>query len=472
MPNSKPWLLSSEMDLARDKLKGNEYRSQYNSSHPFPGVESSLEDKIQWVKNIDETYEEIMMDSCFRASAPDPVDFAKEMLLEKCPSTLRVDFVADFEKLKAAAGNMSSECENKFRAKISAFIPEFIKVKKEMPASWDTMESCLSYLEENAKVSDPSGSVIVASKELGKDCTAIDEMNKILQELGLGDHVQGATGSNHETDFWQWGLSDVLGKNLYSKDASGVYWRMYLNFNKDKASMSNVEKATAAYQAELKKKKVESGKVYVLMKTRKKDGDDDGDDSDSDEDEDEDEDEELPVTSENYQPMWLPHVYKEHYDRIAGHFFEGEGEAMGIQLRLKKGNTDTGNLRITIFYRELKYARKLTSVSEKLAAVFALTQVGAYDNYWMHDNENPSDVKRLVKSLASTWKNDLLVRDDEHLSLGLADGSEGQSTEDGIGASRALLYDHLKLLGKEYECEEDIKFDWKPPMKKRKKSDD
>ena len=104
----------------------------------------------------------------------------------------------------------------------------------------------------------------------------------------------------------------------------------------------------------------------------------------------------------------------------------------------------------------------MTSYKEKLAAIFSLTQIGAYDNYWMHNNKNPDDVQKVVEELASVWKNDLLKENNETLGLGL----EGKNGDDSPNSSRDLLYEHLKLLRKQYECEEDITFDWEPVSEK------
>ncbi|GFH49788.1 predicted protein [Chaetoceros tenuissimus] len=452
MSASKPWLISSSSDLANDARESDKYKAQYKSTHQFPGVEASIETKMKWVQAIETKYEDIMDDSFYQASAPDPISYCKDVLLEHCPEEVRVDFWADYAKLKTAAKDMTPDNETKLLERVASYFPD-MKGK----TSLEKIENCLGKKEE----------VMIASKTIGKKDNIIDELNKVLKQLGLEDYVQGGRGSSEESDHWSWGLDPILGRNMYSKDNdSGFFWRMNLEFHK-KAEMTAEEKAVADYQIELKKKKAESGstdtpKVFVLMKRNSEGNDEEQDDDDDYDSEDE---EETPVTSENFQPMWLPKVYNNHYDRIAGHFFEGEGETIAIKQRLNKGNTDTGNLRIMIFYKQLKYAKNLTSYNEKLAAIFALTQIGAYDNYWMHDNENPDDVREVVEELASVWKNDLLKEDNETLGLGLA----GENGDDSPNASRNLLHEHLKLLRKQYECEEDITFNWEPASEKKRK---
>lgn len=456
MSASKPWLISSSSDLENDARESDKYKTQYKSSHQFPGVDASIETKMKWVQAIEAKYEDIMDDSFYQASAPDPISYCKDVLLEHCPEEVRVDFWADYQKMKAAAKDMIPENEKKLLGCVASYIPDM-----KGNISWENIENYLEQKEE----------IMIASKTIGKKDNIIDELNKILKQQGLEDYVQGGRGSSEESDHWSWGLDAILGKNMYSKDDSGVFWRMNLEFHK-KAEMSAEEKAVADYQIELKKKKAKSEttdtpKVFVLMKRKSEEKNEEQDDDDDDDDYDSEDEEETPVTSENFQPMWLPKIYNNHYDRIGGHFFEGEGETIAIKQRLNKGNTDTGNLRIMIFYKQLEHAKKLTSYTEKLAAIFALTQIGAYDNYWMHDNENPDDVRKVVEELASVWKNNLLKENNETLGLGL----EGKNGDDSPNTSRDLLYEHLKLLRKQYECEEDITFDWEPVSdKKRKRS--
>lgn len=416
------------------------------------------------------------MDESFHtasSSAPDPISYCKDVLYEKCPNEVRVDFLVNLEQLKAATKDMIPENEAKIVERVYSFIPRIEREKVGDTPSRENIIQCLLSLITQGFFHKEE--VMIASKKLKKNDNVIDEMNKVLQELGLEDHIQGGQGGSEENDLWSWSIDNVLGRNMYSNDAIGVYWRMNLEFHK-KANMNDEEKAVAEYQIELKKKRSESSssdnpKVFVLMK-RKGVQKEDNDDSKDDDDIDSDEEEETPVTPENFQPMWLSKIYNEHYDRIGSHFFEGEGETIDIKQRLQKGNTDTGNLRIMMFEKELKHAKKITSPSERLAAIFALTQIGAYDNYWMHDNENPESVQKLVKDLASVWKNDLLKEDNETLGLGLTEGGDSDITDDSPSVSRELLHDHLKLLKNQYECDEDIKFDWEPVSnKKRRRSE-
>jgi hypothetical protein len=58
-------------------------------------------------------------------------------------------------------------------------------------------------------------------------------------------------------------------------------------------------------------------------------------------------------TAENFYVLWLPKQYHEHHKLISAHITYGEGESSRIKKRLKKGNTDTGNLKVSMFENHL-----------------------------------------------------------------------------------------------------------------------
>lgn len=469
MSDEKPWLLSSKDDLLRDELDTRKYKNKYKSSHPFPGIDAPIKTKMKWIAVLDATYEDIMEDSSYQASAPSTIVYAKELLYRNCPENVRIDFVVDCNKFQSIAKTMK-EIEKKAFAEN---IAQYLKINEK---SWTTFEECILYICENSKLppcSDPDADtdatnekIILASQTYKKDCEGIAEMDKILRVLGLTPYIKGAIGSSAENNHWQWGLDKILGKNMYTKDDSGVvYWRMFLQFNK-----TDLEKKEQIYTAELEEKIVKSEdrgnpKVYVLLK--RKDVEKNTVTYDVEE-EDSEEEEDIPTTPDCVQPLWLPKSYSEYYAKFGPHFYAGEGEVIDIQHRLGKGNTDTGNVKIMLFECEFRYAKQIKSIKEKFGAMLALTKIAQSDNYWMMDNEEPDQVKKMIKNLAAMWKEDLLKHDDSALGIGLGDGVEEETDDDGLSASRKLLYEFLELMAKEYMYEEDIDFDWKPATKKRK----
>ena len=138
-----------------------------------------------------------------------------------------------------------------------------------------------------------------------------------------------------------------------------------------------------------------------------------------------------------------------------------------MQQRLEKGTTDSGNLKIELFEYELQHAKKIQTTKEKFCAVLALSLAASNDDYWMHDNENPQAVTRLIKSLAVLWKSSLLLENDINLGIGLEDGTEEKVDGDGLTTSRALLYQFLGQIATNIENHVP-KFQWKPVAKKRK----
>ncbi len=436
--HEKPWLISSAGDHQIDKIQSAKYIRHYTSSYPFPGVKASVKKKMAWIDDLNNTYEDIMEDSFFSAPAPNPVDFAKDVLYEHCPQDVRVDIVVDWDRFQSIAGEMKDDEKRMMIRNVPKYLTsrDKDKTKDNDAIEWSTFEDCLTYLSDKCKITTkkPNGEsvsmVVIASQTISKDSRAIKEMNEIIQAIGLKPYVSGATGSDIETSNYFWGLDRILGRNMYSQDEAGVvYWRMYLQFHK--ANMTEVEKATMIYKAELESNIEESEKrgnpkMYVLLKrkdVKKKAHMCDEDEDEDDHDEEDDEEEDIPSTPDYVQPLWLPDSYREHYRRIARHFHNGEGETINIQQRLEKGTTDTGNIKIELFEFELEYVKSQQCPKEKFGAALALTKVAQDDNYWMHDNENHKKLQGLVKDLADLWKNDLLQHDDSTIGLGLEDGT-------------------------------------------------
>lgn len=460
MSTSKPWIISSPADLAEDERKAKEYKIMYNSKHAFPGVGSSIPEKVQWISSMDSFYDEIRMKSSLKP--PNPIFHCKDVLLEKCPDEVRVDFLVNYEVLKVAAEAMLPETQAKVIERVASFIPKFVRERCGNGSSWEDIENCLSFLRGEGFFKEAE--VMIAHKKLDKNCNVIEEMRGVLQEIGIDEYASGAKVSSEESAYWDWPLDEVLGKNMYSKDRSDtVYYRLNVEFHY-KPGMIEEEKKAADYQMDLEKKRAESAlsdnpKTYLLMKRIKN-----KEANDSEEDETMKEESHF-ITPDSHQPFWLPKAYIDHHARIQNHFKLGLDESVSIQMRLEKGDTDAGNIQIAMFEKHLEYVKALTSVKERLAAVFALSKVGAYNFHWLIENDDPQKVQMLIKELASIWKNDLLKSDDEILGLGLKKESHSQIADDSPSSSRELLFNFLDSLKETYEaCGDDgeIKFDWKP----------
>ena len=138
---SKPWLLSTPSDLAKDKRESDEYVAEYNTN-TFPGAKSSIAKKVKWVEKVEKTYDEIMEDSFYFAQAPDPISYCKDVLFEKCPNEVRIEMLVDAVQLKKVAEGMTPENEAKIVDRVYSFIPKHEREKVGESPSWENIFRC------------------------------------------------------------------------------------------------------------------------------------------------------------------------------------------------------------------------------------------------------------------------------------------------------------------------------------------
>lgn len=76
-------------------------------------------------------------------------------------------------------------------------------------------------------------------------------------------------------------------------------------------------------------------------------------------------------------------------DRMRNHLLDGEGESIDIKSRLENGNTDSGNLTISIFTSELQHIEKYNDWTKRFYSTLALTMAATDSICWMCDKEEP-----------------------------------------------------------------------------------
>jgi len=464
-----------------DEMQKQQHLQTYLKRNPFPGIRSDIPAKIKWLKAIDDHHMDIMEDSCYSSLAPEASDAVKDILLDTAPELIRVNFAISSNHLDAISNSLGEEQKNKFvlnyQKNLGGTGTRKRKTSSEAtPSSLVTFEKCLEWIKENKKAS--SDEFIIATVKVAKDTPISEFYKKIREDLGIADCTKGGLG-NHERSLWNWGLQEKVGQNMYCGDSDdesdgdgdSVHWNIHLAScnTEPESNLSDTQQEVRAFRKLLKDQVAASEargnlKCYTLVKRKDAPDNDGGESDDSDVDE-EDEDEGIPQTPEYFQPLWLPKGFTEHYSRIACHLSSGEGECRDIQQRLEKGNTDSGNIKIELFEYELQYAKKIQTTTERLCAILALSLAASNDDYWMHDNENPQKVLRLIKSLALVWRNDLLLKDDANLGIGIGDGMEEEVDGDGLTTSRALLYQYLGQIATSFENHVK-KFQWKPVAKK------
>ena len=470
----KPWIISSETELLMDDMQRLDHLKSYLKRNPFPGVQSDVPTKAKWLKAIDEHHMQIMEDSFYESGAPEAADAARDILLNMAPELIQANFTLSSNFLDTLATALGEEQK-------TAFVQNFHKYcdsgSETTPhSSFDTFEKCLLWIKENKQLSSSSSSVefIIATIKVAKDTRISEFYKKTLCDLGIANYIKTINLGVDERSIWSWGVQDKVGENMYcgdgDNDNDGVHWNMRLSIcnTEPESSLDETQKDVRAFSKLLKDQVAASNargnpKCYTLIKSKDA-PDDDSDEGDDSEDE---EDHRTPQIPEYYQPLWLPKAFTKHHSRIACHMSSGEGECRYMQQRLEKGTTDSGNLKIELFEYELQHAKKIQTTKEKFCAVLALSLAASNDDYWMHDNENPQAVTRLIKSLAVLWKSSLLLENDINLGIGLEDGTEEKVDGDGLTTSRALLYQFLGQIATNLENHVP-KFQWKPVAKKRK----
>uniref|UniRef100_A0A7S3Q9A8 Uncharacterized protein n=1 Tax=Chaetoceros debilis TaxID=122233 RepID=A0A7S3Q9A8_9STRA len=490
---AKPWLVTSEDELARDALFSKEFSKEYLRNCPFPGTTSTVEEKMEWLHSINAYYDELMEESFYRSRAPEAKDAVKKILMDKAPKNMRLDVIVKSVELSAVAAAMKEEEKEEFVKKF----PNFKYGNGKTSPSLNTFDKCMDWIKINAKAElfgEYSDCVVLVSIPVAKE-SEMSIAGDTLTSLGLEKYIivnSRMAVSSAERNLFYWSLQHKVGENMYTGINNGgkgkkVKYSISVGLRvPPKESELNPAKAAVAKAVKDFSKKLEDDKaaakerdnpkMYMLVGLKnapKKKNRDECDDSGEDSDDSSEEKEGDPRTAEFWEPLWLPASFEDQYQRISGHFGWGEGEGQEIQRRLEKGNTDSGNIKVELFEQELAYVRKIKSTQERFAATLALNMVIIRDNYWTMDNECSEDVARDFRSLATFWKNTVFKSDDSTLGIGLEDGTvEEIDKKSGVSHSRSLVYDFMESFAKRIEDIQDIsKFNWKPPHKKRKSSE-
>jgi hypothetical protein len=176
--------------------------------------------------------------------------------------------------------------------------------------------------------------------------------------------------------------------------------------------------------------------------------------------------------------LWLPNELDEIRQRVSRHCMEGAGETAAIQHRLGKGNTDSGNMKIEIYNREmhaLRFESKGMSTPEKLCTAIAILECMCSD-HWLNDTEFPEVAADGIKHFATYLRTNLLKNERTDVELGI-DVPAGFSGGDGWCPRKDLyaLLDGFKrqLESDDTGCYADIAFKYKPgkPRQKKRKHD-
>uniref|UniRef100_A0A7S4QEA4 Uncharacterized protein n=1 Tax=Ditylum brightwellii TaxID=49249 RepID=A0A7S4QEA4_9STRA len=487
-PDDKPYLLSSAKQLDEDAEDEKKHTTEWLKEHPYPGLLSTFDAKVQWLGQIHKLYEDELEESFYSASAPEGHDVVSKVLLDKAPSTIWLEVFVSLSELR----NVSSDAVDGDR--FAAGVPKHGCVAYTGAQNWDAYKNWLLEQEKGKDL------VLIGSIECSKEDELIEKLQEFVKEMGLALLFRSPQEINEmqvRRACYEWGIHRIVGENLYcaSEERPGcASYAIQINLkNGDSAAASKPNEVQFIQMLEEKEQaslQTEQPKTYLLVqrddavkkkrqlstndKKRKSSVSGEQDDDDGDEDDDDDE-EAFPRTAEYFHVLWLPREYLHLNNQITSHFLDGEGEARCMQRRFQKGNTDTGNLKIEVLEKWLDHIkREMRSYRTKLCATLALTKAISLDTSWMEDNEFPEEVVKLIsKNLAAYWRTILLRKDDDDLGIGLG-GSSSSSPSDNdaqpdgqdmtMSESRKALLSLLSMFGKRLESadyEGKIKFNLK-----------
>lgn len=470
-PDDKPWLISSRDELARDEAKMESWKADWKkSSMSWPGPNGTLTQKRRWVSELDKADEAVDIFDKMDGDYPEyPIDVIQGIMLDCCPEQLILQLYMPRKRLEEL------ELSDANAAKFLGATEIHRSGYPAAVASWDAYKAWLLELPTANAATDTAAAaatpVLFAMCECASTDGSRDKIMATLESLGLLEQLlcaqaapAGLTPGVVATRSSQ-KVSEKVGGNLHfpitqesqackppttAASTQKMMGRISVAFE---VLLTACEKKTSKKKSDLEAEleamvKACGGTKKFLLIPKKK-----GPSSSDDEDDDDDDSKGSSITSDTHHILWLPSAYRMIDERVRSHCLHGEGESRAIQRRLEKGNTDTGNLKIDIHSTELEAIKDLNGLKpyhgfapekqfeHKLCTALALTRVMAYDNYWMHDNEGPEDVARLVTKLGEYWRNVLLKRTDAELGLGYGVGALHDGT-----ASRAALFKFFEAL--------------------------
>ena len=444
-PDDRPWLISNRVEVEEDERRVADWRARWaTAEYGWPGARSTLAAKLAWaqrVKAVESDWEMIMDGGC-----PSNVDEHVAAILDaRCPA-------ADVELLIVV--------EREHAARVLA----------DAPAG-----SAAAAARDGAGAG--AGELTLARGAAPKGASVSKACTQLLERAGLGA---------------------LRGRFVLARAAGAGYLPHYLSFPRGATKLGELPyydgddgevrvalqlvglqaaRAPSPFERALEARSAASGDQPYLLVPRPAAGGAAAAADGEDDDEDDDDDKERAATEETHAALWLPRGFHEIRARVGDHVARGEGEPSDIQMRLDKGNTDTGHLMQMIIRAEFEAINETRprgvsaagDTPRRLATLLALTEAMACNDIWMHDTEDEEEVEELLADVAREWRNKLLVHKNDAAALGLGAADESDAAK---AASREALLALLGIFKRRIEAAGHA-FNFKPgPPRKRKAAAD
>mmetsp|Transcript_2001 Transcript_2001/g.3181 ORF Transcript_2001/g.3181 Transcript_2001/m.3181 type:complete len:406 (+) Transcript_2001:129-1346(+) len=396
--SSKPWLMSDDFAISRSERERQDIVSTLLQKCPFPGTAADHIKKIEWIKGISELVYAEMEESFFMSPCPEDTELINEVFLKYAPETLKVRICVLKSDLKimvdSSPVDRDDDSEQRFEEAFSSSSAKASKFKLNaaytIPQSGATWKDYAAWLTTQCQ--DDRDQIELGTMECSKNDVMNNELCAFMKDLGFRHYIERVELAHrslfrevHPSTARFSFVEEKVGENRYfpcpednsddDAEAGGLCVSILVHLKKPSKDTMRVAKTNAAFLAPLKKIVEESKKLkrdtcvyYRILKKENENGD-------SDYDSEEEEEEERPplvYSNETVHVLWLPLEYPDEHNRCFGHFLQGEGESRSIQQRLEKGNTDAGNITISIFESELAYMKKRgRTLREKFATAFS-----------------------------------------------------------------------------------------------------
>jgi len=464
-PHDMPWLISSQRSIDDSRLACNDITSRWLKQVPFPGNESSKEEKTDWHRRLCDLHHieyQKRLDKLILEEPPQAYDVVRQVLRKSAPSrlVLRINvkrsdlvniIVEDVDDSARFAQNCSQYCQ---------------KSNQESP-TWSSYKKWLLDMHKGDDEIVTLGDITCMPNDV-----VVEKCTEFAYNIGIERFVGGLDEDCDQIKRNQWGhygLFEKMKENIYYPLQNSTSEGNMFGFSvllKTRLLRSKRDEELFKFQSSLrclKRKYLKTchPKSFVVVPLQDM------------ECETEDNAQESFDVLKNYNVLWLPHDFVNLDLRISSHLSWGEGENANIRERLSREyHTDGANLKYEMIARELnviKYDMNCTSEKmtwrKRFCATLALTRSISRDTTWMTENEHPEKVAKLLKDLATYWRIYLLKKNDELLGIGIDEEFSIKQQE--ISPSRMALHNYLdqfELDFKESECSQEIEFNWKPRL--------
>jgi hypothetical protein len=449
----------------------------------FPGANSSIDEKVDWFARLDKARSDEGEKNYFTSrNIADTLDIANAIFYHACPDEIGVVFkmkrenveAMDIPSFSADYAKKNGLMFNALRGFTNTYKSYKVETDESKQINWANYKK---WLLETQKTEF----IIIGTDQRYKGQSTVHVLKEFTRDMGLDliydalyvevtDKVNEAVSDN--SSFTRWGMQHYLGENFYSKTPDELKDKIRSNVCMEVLIEVGELEDLSDWELELIKAMVKSRENNCAKKFHLVEKSDTNDDS-------------CAATPENHHVFWISSYHDELEGTRASQHFRGFGESVEIKNRLEKGNTDTGNIKISIFEKEVECLQNGSLLGvygnkpeHRLCAALNLTTAVLKNAWCFLDSEYHDDIPLIMKDLSAYWRLNVLKCSDEELGI-LPPECDSQGTktneeevEDGISPSRAALYRLLEIYAKNFKDESNeyckMNFDWKP--KKRNSS--